>query len=98
MGGDLLCINPLAKFVCSVYSIPAGAALVRLRSLASFHRRYLVDVSAMDSKPLKAIPGDLVKLGHGIGVQFEQFTQPLQKIDVSVEANPWLRERMRWKD
>ena len=93
MGGDLLRVNPLAEFVCSVYGIPAGAALVRLRSLASSHRRYLIDVSAMDSKPLKAIPGDLVKLGRGIGVQFERFTQPLQKIDVSIEANPWLKER-----
>ena len=57
MGGDLLRVNPLAEFICSVYGVPAGAALVRLRSLASSHRRYLVDVSAMDSKPLKAIPG-----------------------------------------
>ena len=64
-----------------------------LRSLVSFHRHYLVDISAMDSKPLKAIPRDLVKLGHGISMQFEWFTQPLQKIDVSVEANPWLREK-----
>ena len=66
---------------------------MRLRSLASFHRRYLVDVSAMDSKPLKAIPGDLVKLGRGLGVQFERFTQPSRRIDVNIEANPWLKER-----
>ena len=93
MGGDLLRVNPLAEFICSVYGVPAGAALVRLRSLASSHRRYLVDVSVMDSKPLKAIPGDLVKLGRGLGVQFERFTQPSRRIDVNIEANPWLKER-----
>jgi hypothetical protein len=76
----------------SVWNILTGAPSACLGSTAVTHRCHLIDASDMESSHLKELPGDLVKLGEGLGVQFERFTQPSSMVDVSIEANPWQKE------
>ena len=92
IGGDILCLSPLAELIHSVWNIPTNSPIISLRSIASTHRRCLLDVTEMDSKFLKEIPTSLVKLGEGLGITFERFTQPSRAIYVSVESNPWQRD------
>ena len=91
-GGDLFCLSPIMEFLQAAWNIPTGSAVVRLRSMAPTHRRHLIDVTQMEASRLKEIPAGIIKLGEGLGVLFERFTQPPSKVAVSVEASPWHSE------
>lgn len=93
IGGDLLCLNPFADFITSVWSFPVGMPIARLRSIAPSHRRHLLDVTDMDTKSIQQLPSSLVKLGSGLGLLFERFTQPPRLLSVSIEADLWQSEK-----
>ena len=47
----------------------------------------------MDTKLIQQLPSSLVKLGSGLGLLFEWFTQPPRLLSVSIEADLWQSEK-----
>ena len=47
----------------------------------------------MDTKSIQQLLSSLVKLGSGLGLLFERFTQPPRLLSVSNEADLWQSEK-----
>lgn len=87
IGGDLFCLNPFTDFITSVWSFPVGMHIAWLKSIAPLHRCHLLDVTDMDTRAIQQLPSTLVKLGNGLGLLFECFTQPPHLLLVSIEMD-----------
>ena len=76
-----------------VWALPISMPIAHLRSIAPLHRHHLIDVMDMDTKAIQQLPSNLVKLGNGLGLLFEHFTQPPHMLTVSIKTDLWQLEK-----
>ena len=76
-----------------VWALPISMPITQLRSIAPSHRCHLIDVTDMDMKAIQQLLSNLLKLGNGLGLLFECFTQPPRMLTVSIKTDLWQLEK-----